>query len=62
MGEIVESRVFESAEMLFRRRLAHKLAERGYSGEALAAKVEELLRLDIPLRFPPDLMNDMPPA
>jgi hypothetical protein len=48
------------AETEFRRRLALKLSERGYSGAALAAKIEELLRLDIPLRLPADLMADPP--
>ena len=39
------------AETEFRRRLALKLAARGYEGQALQVKIEELLRLEIPLRL-----------
>ncbi len=46
------------AETEFRRRLARKLAARGYEGAALAQKIEELLRLEIPLRLP---REDPPP-
>ncbi len=42
------------AETEFRRGLAEKLAARGYEGAALAQKIEELLRLEIPLRLPPE--------
>lgn len=41
------------AETEFRRRLGEKLAARGYEGDALANKIEELLRLEIPLRLMP---------
>jgi hypothetical protein len=39
------------AETEFRRRLAMKLSERGYSGAALAGKVEELLRKGVKLKL-----------
>jgi hypothetical protein len=48
------------AETEFRRRLAEKLTARGYSGAALARKIEELLRLEIPLRLLPDETADLP--
>jgi hypothetical protein len=61
MGEHEAHEMLDDAETEFRRRLAVKLAARGYAGEALAAKIEELLRLKIPLRLPPDLLVDLPP-
>ena len=39
------------AETEFRRRLAIKLRARGYDGEALEAKIEELLRKGVKLRL-----------
>ena len=41
------------AETEFRRRLAVKLRARGYDGVALENKIEDLLRLEIPLRLLP---------
>jgi hypothetical protein len=39
------------AETDFRRRLAEKLLQRGYSGDQLALKIEELLRRGVNLRL-----------
>ena len=55
-GQDIEG--LKDAETEFRWRLAQKLVARGYEGAALAQKIQELLRLEIPLRLPP---ADPPP-
>jgi hypothetical protein len=50
-GQHIEG--LKDAETEFRWRLAQKLLARGYEGTALAQKIDELLRLEIPLRLPP---------
>jgi hypothetical protein len=54
MADSIAADQLLDAETEFRRRLAEKLAARGYEGAALALKIEELLRLEIPLRLPPE--------
>lgn len=51
----------EDAETEFRRRLAAKLAARGYAGQELEVKVAELLRKGVKLRLDPSLAAS-PPA
>jgi hypothetical protein len=57
-----EAETLLDGETEFRRRLGVKLAARGYAGPALAAKLEELLRQDIPLRLRPIGAPDLPSA
>jgi hypothetical protein len=56
-GEAIE---MLDAETEFRRRLAIKLRAKGYEGDSLHSKIEELLRLDIPLRLLPDVADGQP--
>jgi hypothetical protein len=48
------------AETDFRRRLAVKLAARGYEGAALEARIDELLRTGVKLRLNiPEILGEL---
>ncbi len=58
MPEFPVANTLLDAETEFRRRLAVKLSARGYAGKALEDRIEELLRMPIPLRLLPDAGDD----
>jgi hypothetical protein len=59
-GEAIEE--LPDAETEFRRRLAVKLAARGYDGAALQNKIEELLRTGVKLRLNVDEITGVSPS